>query len=148
MLVPGPLHPLVAAPATHVGLPPHLPAPEPRNAREDAVQRVVRFALAVSAAALLTIFGLHREYQLGGINAIDTSANAEHETAVLDARQSVESSRTVSTVITVIVLAIPITIGLSRWLRSATSRFMTRASAHPVDSSVSLQRRSILQRSP
>lgn len=145
MLVPGPLHPLVAAPATHVGLPPHLPAPEPRNAREDAVQRVVRFALAVSAAALLTIFGLHREYQLGGINAIDTSANAEHETAVLDARQSVESSRTV---ITVIVLAIPITIGLSRWLRSATSRFMTRASAHPVDSSVSLQRRSILQRSP
>ena len=50
----------------------------------------------------------------GGLNAIDTSANAELETAVLDARQSVESSWTLSTVI---VLAITITVGLSRWWR-------------------------------
>lgn len=107
--------PLVAAPVTYVGLLSHLPAPEPRNAREDAAQRVARFTLAVSAAALLTMFGLHREYQLGGLDAIDTSANPELEAAVFGARQSVESSWLLSTVV---VLAVAITMGVSRWLRN------------------------------
>jgi hypothetical protein len=106
--------PLVAAPVAYVGLLSHLPPPAPRNAREDAGQRVVRFTLAVSAAALLTMFGLHREYQLGGLDAIDTANNPELEAAVLAARQSVESSWWLSTVI---VLAVAIAIGVSRWLR-------------------------------
>lgn len=106
--------PLVAAPVAYVGLLSHLPAPEPRNAREDAVQRVVRFTLAVSAAASLTMFGLHREYQLGGLDAIDTTTNAELEAAVLAARQSVESSWWLGTIV---VLAVAIVVGVSRWLR-------------------------------
>ncbi|MEQ8438061.1 MAG: hypothetical protein RIB65_11255 [Ilumatobacter fluminis] len=106
---------LAAAPIAYFTLLSHLPPPAPRNAREDAAQRIVRFTLAVTAAASLTVFGLHREYQLSALESIDTSDNTELQSAVHAARQSVESSWWLSSAV---VLGLAIVVGVGRWART------------------------------
>lgn len=118
---------LASAPIAYFTLLSHLPPPSPRNAREDAGQRIVRFTLAVASAASLTVFGLHREYQLSALESVDTSDNTELQAAVQAARQSVESSWWLSSVV---VLGLAIVVGVGRWARTVDLTLYS-AGVHP-----------------